>query len=595
MANCTADEPTEVEATNGAYAGPMAHPAATGYSVDDLDWLRDELGIAHLELDPWGSLIATPAIRRARSWLLPELHEQAIRQVGPAPGSVRSNGFAWKVPGGSGYTNVPDLTVLAPGWRTGRRQSRDPLRRCSSSRWPRPPPERSTGAGSSPTTASVVRRCICSSTCRRPSRSHDFAADTVVSATDSISLVVGGQTGSLRPHRRHSARRSGDIASGPWPRSTPSTRRRGTSSSSSAPARDCSPWSRARSGRTGDSAARGSGARRSTPPRSTAAAVAPGCSSAPPARTGGRRSTGPTTSAPRGWSPSPTTLAFPDDTGAAVAQGVAAAAGRRRRARRRLRRRRARRPLPVRRRRRVVPAEPGPLGPRAPAAVAAGRRRPLPAHRHPRPGRRPAPRRRRLGRRLLPDARRRTWEAANVGIRAPFLPDPTPEFGQCVHKVDRHPAEPDTLFLQHHWGVYRSDDFGGTLGGDRRRRPAVDLRLPDRRRPEPTRDGLRAAADVRRVPLHARRPAPRLPHHRRRRLVGRPRPTGCPRSDAWLTVLRDGFAADTLDPAGLYVGTRTGDVFASADGGRVVDGAGPPPAARAVRQARGPALTCLLR
>jgi hypothetical protein len=39
----------------------MASPAAIGYSVDDLDWLRDELGIAHIELDPWGSLIVTPA------------------------------------------------------------------------------------------------------------------------------------------------------------------------------------------------------------------------------------------------------------------------------------------------------------------------------------------------------------------------------------------------------------------------------------------------------------------------------------------------------------------------------------------------------
>ena len=63
----------------------------------------------------------------------------------------------------------------------------------------------------------------------------------------------------------------------------------------------------------------------------------------------------------------------------------------------------------------------------------------------------------------------RAWESANTGIAAPFLPEPTPEFGQCVHKVDRHPTQPDTLFLQHHWGVYRSDDFGGTwqeIGAD---------------------------------------------------------------------------------------------------------------------------------
>jgi photosystem II stability/assembly factor-like uncharacterized protein len=42
---------------------------------------------------------------------------------------------------------------------------------------------------------------------------------------------------------------------------------------------------------------------------------------------------------------------------------------------------------------------------------------------------------------------------------------------------------------------------------------------------------------------------------------------GLPQDDAWLTVLRDGFAADTLDPAGLYLGTRTGEIFASPDAG----------------------------
>lgn len=56
----------------------------------------------------------------------------------------------------------------------------------------------------------------------------------------------------------------------------------------------------------------------------------------------------------------------------------------------------------------------------------------------------------------------KTWEACNQKIKAPFLPEETPEFGQCVHKIGYHPADPDTLFLQHHWGVYRSDDAGRT-------------------------------------------------------------------------------------------------------------------------------------
>jgi photosystem II stability/assembly factor-like uncharacterized protein len=42
---------------------------------------------------------------------------------------------------------------------------------------------------------------------------------------------------------------------------------------------------------------------------------------------------------------------------------------------------------------------------------------------------------------------------------------------------------------------------------------------------------------------------------------------GLPQENAWLSVLRDGFSADTLTPAGLYVGTRTGEVFASPDAG----------------------------
>lgn len=160
----------------------------------------------------------------------------------------------------------------------------------------------------------------------------------------------------------------------------------------------------------------------------------------------------------------------------------------------------------------------------------------------------------------------RRWEAANRGITAPFLPEPAPEFGQCVHKVDRHPARPDTLWLQHHWGVYRSDDFGdrwhevgaedlpSTFGfpvvADPHR-PGTAYVLPL------TSDGFRCTPDGR---LRVYRTSDN----------GRswqPLANGLPQDNAWITVLRDGFTADALDPAGLYVGTRTGEVFASGDAG----------------------------
>ena len=54
-----------------------------------------------------------------------------------------------------------------------------------------------------------------------------------------------------------------------------------------------------------------------------------------------------------------------------------------------------------------------------------------------------------------------SWAPANVGIKAYFLPDPWPEYGQCVHKVAAHPANPDRMYAQNHHGVYRSDDAGG--------------------------------------------------------------------------------------------------------------------------------------
>lgn len=88
---------------------------APGYTLDDLDCLRAELGVAHLELDPWGSLIVSPATD-SHDAAVAILHGQALRGTGLPAKYIRTNSPAWKVPGGSGYTNVPDLAVLVPGW-----------------------------------------------------------------------------------------------------------------------------------------------------------------------------------------------------------------------------------------------------------------------------------------------------------------------------------------------------------------------------------------------------------------------------------------------------------------------------------------------
>ena len=67
----------------------MAYAVKDGeYTYDDLDWLRDELGVAHLELDPWGCLIVTPASDEHET-AVAVMHAQAIRQL-DASGRVSS-------------------------------------------------------------------------------------------------------------------------------------------------------------------------------------------------------------------------------------------------------------------------------------------------------------------------------------------------------------------------------------------------------------------------------------------------------------------------------------------------------------------------
>ena len=159
----------------------------------------------------------------------------------------------------------------------------------------------------------------------------------------------------------------------------------------------------------------------------------------------------------------------------------------------------------------------------------------------------------------------RTWRARNHGVRAEYLPDKHPEFGQCVHKVVRHPANPTRLFLQNHWGLYRSDDSGDTWQDIAHDVPsdfgfAMTMHPHD---PE----------TVYILPLESDEfrctPEGRLRVYRTRDAGGswEPLTKGLPQKDALETVLRDAMTADTMNPAGIYFGTRSGTVYASPDGG----------------------------
>ncbi len=161
-----------------------------------------------------------------------------------------------------------------------------------------------------------------------------------------------------------------------------------------------------------------------------------------------------------------------------------------------------------------------------------------------------------------------SWEPRNAGTRADFAPEDQryPEFGQCVHSLAISADQPDRLYQQNHCGMYRSDDAGKNwtsieqglpssfgfpaavhptdpetlylfpLNGDAQGRYAPNGQAAVWR----TRDGGRSWTALR---------------------------NGLPQKNAYLTVLRQAMATNATNPAAIYFGTTSGEIYASADEG----------------------------
>ncbi len=161
----------------------------------------------------------------------------------------------------------------------------------------------------------------------------------------------------------------------------------------------------------------------------------------------------------------------------------------------------------------------------------------------------------------------KNWQPRNKGIRAKFMPPENqfPEWGQCVHKVVNHPSNPDRMFLQHHWGVYRSDN-GGESWEDIGKGLPSDFGFAMEIDPH---DGKTVYI----IPIESDEfrctPEGKLRVYRTKNggESWQPLTKGLPQHDALETILRDNMKADSNNPTGIYFGTRNGKLYGSKDGG----------------------------
>lgn len=165
-----------------------------------------------------------------------------------------------------------------------------------------------------------------------------------------------------------------------------------------------------------------------------------------------------------------------------------------------------------------------------------------------------------------------TFDASNNGVGAGFVPDPFPEFGQCVHKIATHPDVPNRLYMQNHggWderpgiGVLRSDDGGKSwysiadgLPSDFGFPIVIHPHDPDRVYVVPlepmTRGGVGGAPAVWRSSNGGK--------------SWKKLTNGFPKKDAYFTVLRDAMSFDDFATPALYFGTTTGQLWIGHEGG----------------------------
>jgi hypothetical protein len=165
-----------------------------------------------------------------------------------------------------------------------------------------------------------------------------------------------------------------------------------------------------------------------------------------------------------------------------------------------------------------------------------------------------------------------SFKPSNQGIGAGFVPDPFPEFGQCVHKIAGHRDAPGRLYMQNHggfpehpdFGVLRSDDYGRTWKSISKGLPS-DFGFPIVIHPND-------ADTVYVAPLEAMTRtcpggSPAIWRSENGGGSWKRLARGFPKKESFFTIQRDAMDIDELKSPALYFGTTTGQLWIGRDSG----------------------------
>jgi photosystem II stability/assembly factor-like uncharacterized protein len=159
----------------------------------------------------------------------------------------------------------------------------------------------------------------------------------------------------------------------------------------------------------------------------------------------------------------------------------------------------------------------------------------------------------------------KSWKPINRGLHSQYIPDPTAEIGHCVHRLAMHRSRPNTLFMQKHWDVMRTDDAGENWREVSGNLPTDFGFVIDVHAHEPE--------TVYVVPIKS--DSEHFVHDGKLRVYRSKTggnewealTKGLPQENCFVNVLRDAMAIDSLDPCGVYFGTSGGQVYGSPNAG----------------------------